>query len=382
VDRIGDGRTRNSKIDKAPNEVAIASGIRKRVTVRSTKLNVELHRSHNSALITESGTSKKILNIFFLRDEEAIRGRRHLNPKKIAKRTKIRHEELVAKASLNKGNVVRVVTSDDHVVNIQKEKSPTTRRRVNKQRGIMITGREASGSHHRGETLEPGARGLFKTIEGAAKSADHTIRSIVPRWWLHINLLTQLTVEKSVLDIKLRYRPMTNRSHSKESADSGHVGHRSECLIIIASLLLLKATSHKTSFVALKGTIGASLNLIDPLAGDGTNTGRKGNQIPRAIALKRRKLLGHRKLPFRLSHGSPIGGGLSNGRKTIPFRRIAIRWGTRPNTEVMDRRRRERRCTRSRGHISRISHSTRTTSVVERKRGVRSKDWGGGWGGR
>ena len=82
MDRIGYVRTRNSKIDKAPNEVAIASGIGKRVTVRSTKLNIELHRSHNSALITKSGTSKKIRTIFLLGDVEAIRGRRNLNPKK------------------------------------------------------------------------------------------------------------------------------------------------------------------------------------------------------------------------------------------------------------------------------------------------------------
>ena len=132
MDRIGDVRTRNSKIDKAANEVTIASGIRKRVTIRATKLNVELHRSHNGAVITESNSSEKILNIFLLRDVEAIRGRGDLNPKKIAKRTKISHEELVVKAGLNKGNIVRVVTSDDHVINIKKEKSPTTRRRVNK----------------------------------------------------------------------------------------------------------------------------------------------------------------------------------------------------------------------------------------------------------
>ena len=38
MDRIGDVRTRNSKVDNDANEVTIASGIRKRVTVRGTKL--------------------------------------------------------------------------------------------------------------------------------------------------------------------------------------------------------------------------------------------------------------------------------------------------------------------------------------------------------
>jgi len=137
----------------------------------------------------------------------------------------------------------------------------------------MVARHETSGSHHRSETLKPGARGLFKAIEGAPKAKDRANR--VPRWWLHINLLTQLSIEKGVLDIKLRHRPITNRSHSEKSADSGHVGYGSERLIIIAAVLLLKATSHKTSFVTLKRTIGASLDLIDPLACDGTNTGRR-----------------------------------------------------------------------------------------------------------
>ena len=59
MDRIGDVRTRNSKIDKAANKVMIASGIRKRITIRGTKLNIELHRSHNSALITESSAARR-----------------------------------------------------------------------------------------------------------------------------------------------------------------------------------------------------------------------------------------------------------------------------------------------------------------------------------
>jgi hypothetical protein len=69
--------------------MAIACRVCEGITIGSTKLNIELHRSLSSALITKSGASKKILNIFFLGDVEAIRSRRNLNPKKIAKRTKI-----------------------------------------------------------------------------------------------------------------------------------------------------------------------------------------------------------------------------------------------------------------------------------------------------
>jgi hypothetical protein len=45
--------------------MVIARRIRKRITIRSTKLNIELYASLNSALITKSCTSKEILDIFF-----------------------------------------------------------------------------------------------------------------------------------------------------------------------------------------------------------------------------------------------------------------------------------------------------------------------------
>jgi hypothetical protein len=84
------------------------------------------------------------------------------------------------------------------------------------------------------------------------------------------------------------------------------MSHRYKSLIIITTLLLLEATSHKTCFVALKRSIRASLNLVDPLACDGTNTGRRRDKIPSASALKRSNLLSHGKLPFGMYLSIPI----------------------------------------------------------------------------
>jgi hypothetical protein len=38
--------------------------------------------------------------------------------------------------------------------------------------------------------------------------AYHAIRDNVPRKWLHVNLLMHLTIEESILDIKLRHKPV------------------------------------------------------------------------------------------------------------------------------------------------------------------------------
>jgi hypothetical protein len=192
MNRIRDVGTSDSKIDKTSNKMKITCRVRKMITITSTKLDIELHRSLNSALIPKSSTSKKILNILFLGDRKTIRSSGNLNPKKVAKKTKISHKKLVTKTGLNKSNILRIITSDDHIVNIEEKKSASIRRNVNKQRWIISARREASSSHHRGETLKSGARGLFQATKRAPKMADHPIRNRISQRRLHINLLTQL----------------------------------------------------------------------------------------------------------------------------------------------------------------------------------------------
>ena len=61
---ISDIRTSNSKVDKTPNKMTIASRIRKRLAIRRSEVNIELHGSLNSTLISERGAIKKILIYF------------------------------------------------------------------------------------------------------------------------------------------------------------------------------------------------------------------------------------------------------------------------------------------------------------------------------
>jgi hypothetical protein len=68
VNMIGYIWASDSKIDKAPNKITIAYQIRERVTIRSVKLDIELHKSPNNVVITKSSTSKEILDILFLEE--------------------------------------------------------------------------------------------------------------------------------------------------------------------------------------------------------------------------------------------------------------------------------------------------------------------------
>jgi hypothetical protein len=152
--------------------------------------------------------------------------------------------------------------------------------------------------------LKPSPRSLLKAIKGATKVTNHTLSDRIPRWWTHVNILTQLTIKKVILHIKLRDGPLSNRSHSKKSMNSGHMSNRSKSLIIITTFLLLKTTSNKTCLIAIKKTIRVSLNLIDPLTSDWMNTWDTEHKITCASLLKSSNLLSHRVLPFRMKMAS------------------------------------------------------------------------------
>jgi hypothetical protein len=77
-------------------------------------------------VISETSTIKKIMNVLSLGEVVAVRCESNLYPKKVAKGTQVRHVKLFTKTSLNKGNIVRIIPCDEHIVHIGKNKGTTT----------------------------------------------------------------------------------------------------------------------------------------------------------------------------------------------------------------------------------------------------------------
>jgi hypothetical protein len=109
VNDIRNIRMSYTKIDKVVDKVTIASGILKRDTICGTKMSVKLHRSVHRAMISETSTIKKIMNVLCLGKVVAVRCGSDLYPKKVAKATQVRHVKLLTKTSLNKCNVVIII---------------------------------------------------------------------------------------------------------------------------------------------------------------------------------------------------------------------------------------------------------------------------------
>jgi hypothetical protein len=110
------------------------------------------------------------------------------------------------------------------------------------------------------------------------------------------------------------------------------MSNRSKSLIIIPALLLLKITSNKTSLIALKRTIRASLNLIVSLTSDRTNMWGTGHKISYASPLKSSNLLSHRVLPFWMKNSITIRSCLRKSSGSETRRRVTARWPTKTVT--------------------------------------------------
>ena len=91
VNSMGDVRTSDPKVDKTTNKMPVASRIGKRLTISGPQLNTELHGCVNCAVIGESSTREKILNVLLLGEVDAIRRGRNFETKEVTKRTQIRH---------------------------------------------------------------------------------------------------------------------------------------------------------------------------------------------------------------------------------------------------------------------------------------------------
>jgi hypothetical protein len=199
---------------------------------------------------------------------------------------------------------------------------------VDKKSRIMSDGRKTSRCDHKDKTLKPSLRSLLKAIKGSMKMTNHALRDRIPRWWMHVNILTQLTIKKDIFHIKLRDGLAPNRSHDKKSVNSGHMSNMSKSLIIISTMLLLKTTSNKTGLIPLKRTIRASLNLIYLLTSDWTNMWGTGHKIPRVSPLKGSNLLSHRVLLFRMKNSIAIRSWLRQSSSSESRRRVIVRWST------------------------------------------------------
>ena len=151
------------------------------------------------------------------------------------------------------------------------------------------------------ELVEPRTRALLQPIDSLLEETHRRRlpRSNVPRRLLHEDRLIELAIKEGIGHVELMKRPGLIQSNGEEDTDGAEARHKRECLMIVKTVGLRKATGHETRLVASYGAIRIVLEGVHPPAGDNIGIKRSRNQRPGLPLDEGRILRIHRRFPRR-----------------------------------------------------------------------------------
>ena len=115
-------RVSDSEINQTTNQLTITSSIWYRFTIQGRELGILFQGSGNSFVVCDIGVKEKVRSIFSLGKIVSIRGWGNLKPKKIVESAQIFHLKMLNKEVLKRANTYRIISNNNHVINIKKNK--------------------------------------------------------------------------------------------------------------------------------------------------------------------------------------------------------------------------------------------------------------------
>ena len=132
-------QTSNSEIDQTTNQLMIASGIRYRFTIQGCEFYIVFQGSENSLVVGDTDFGENIRSILRLGKIVSIRGWSNLKPKEIAESAQIFHLKMLTKKVLKRVDTYRIISSNNHIFNIEKNKSDTSKGSSDEESNVMRT---------------------------------------------------------------------------------------------------------------------------------------------------------------------------------------------------------------------------------------------------
>ena len=86
---------------------------------------------------------------------------------------------------------------------------------------------------------------------------------------LHVNLHMDVTMQESVINVKLKERPFLTSSKSNDPSYNSYFDDKRESFLTVSLLLLSISFHHKTCLKPLKITIGLEFHLIHSFTTNG-----------------------------------------------------------------------------------------------------------------
>jgi len=109
---------------------------------------------------------------------------------------------------------------------------------------------------------------LLGAIHRLVELQDHTFGDLKTRRGLHIDLLLELAVEISCLDVHLMDGEILLDSNGEDGAEGGELDNRDECLIVVEAFDLSKALGNDTCLVLLYLAVWSTFDTENPLTSD------------------------------------------------------------------------------------------------------------------
>ncbi|KAJ9565348.1 hypothetical protein OSB04_001314 [Centaurea solstitialis] len=148
----------------------------------------------------------------------------------------------------------------------------------------------------------------------------------IARRLTHVNSLSEITMKKGILNIKLMNRPVTGDGDAKNRADSGRFDNWTESVIKVQTRLLRETLSNKTGFVTLKTSITVKLMAKQPTIANYVSIRGFRNKIPRVVRNNSSHFSIHGGPPMRVTHG--LSSRPRNGRDVTNHPIKPIQFGT------------------------------------------------------
>ena len=125
------------RIDQTTNQLTIVSSIRYRFTIQECKLCNIFQGSGNNLVIGDTSFGEKIRSIFSLGKIVSIKRCGNLKPKKIAESIQIFYLKMLTKEMLKRADTYRIISSNNDIINIKKNKSDISKGSSDKESSVM-----------------------------------------------------------------------------------------------------------------------------------------------------------------------------------------------------------------------------------------------------
>ena len=145
---------------------------------------------------------------------------------------------MLTKEVLKRRDTYRIISSNNHIINIKKNTSDTSRGSSDKESSVMRTRSETLLNDNWAKLFKPSLRSLLEAIKSMTKAANLTAWVWIARGWLHVHFFVEVSIEESILYIHLINKPTTNSSHNNETSDRCKMSNKSKCFLIVNTILL------------------------------------------------------------------------------------------------------------------------------------------------